>query len=377
MGDLLKSRWAPSSVRVQATKAPSNRCPMPSKAVLFDHQLYMATGAILSVHKGTPYPAEDAYLLSLYRGFSNAEVIKYAQDEASLTTMELATRDLEHILHQTTALAPEAVGAIDRLQRLYSLRQSNTWGPDLIFKAFDDLDLALFQGKLRGHIQLSWKTEAEFTQRYPGRVNSYAMTQFSYRILRNNAGKKACWSFVAFINLRSSKIFQDPLEGNSTRWDEMFGTLIHEMVHAYLRITVRLTSTRDHLWCDGDRCHGYGHGEHFQRCLEAANNRAAKFGLKGLYDGNIIDISKPEESTGSAEGSIYDEGEYMNEEAIVEARATREAWRIGDMEEAEPRQAAVDGIEESMKLCPGGRYAGRGGQNAPCDGGLRWLSAEV
>ena len=376
MGDLLKSRWAPRSAPVQAIETPNSGCSRPSEGELFDRQLYTAAGNIPSVRWGTPYPAEEAYLLSLYRGPLDADLFQYPQDEASLTTMELATCNLEHLLHPTTTLTLEAAAAIARLQRLHSLRQSNTWAPDLIFKAFDDLDLALFQGKLRGHIRLRWKTEEEYAEQFPGRVDCYAMTQFSYRTLEDDEGKEL-WSFGAYINLRSGKIFQDPLKGIVTRWDEMFGTLIHEMVHAYLRVTVRFTSTRDHLWCDADRCHGYGHGEHFQRCLEAANNRAAKVGLKGLNDGNTANISKPKESTGPAESSIYDEGKYMDEEAVAEAKVVREAWRIGDVEEAEPSQGVVDGMKEFMKMCPGGRYAGREGEDALCDGGLRWLSAEL
>ncbi|KAL9098120.1 MAG: hypothetical protein Q9187_009724, partial [Circinaria calcarea] len=314
--------------------------------------LYAAAGAIPSVRKGTPYPAEEAYLFSLYHGPTTADVLKYPQEEASLTTMELATQNLERLLCPTNPMTPEAVAAINRLQRLHSIRKSNTWGPDLIFKAFNDLDLALFNGKLRGHIQLRWKTEEEFTRDYPGRDDSWAMTQLRYRI-RDHADKEY-FSYGADINLRSARIFQGPLRENTTRWDEMFGTLIHEMTHAYLRFMTRYSSSREHLWCDADRCHGYGHGEHFRRCLRATDHRAAKVGLKGLLDSLNANILESNDCTASVDSSIYDEGEYMNEEALNEAKAIGEAWRIGDMDEAESNQEVLDGMKEFMKMCPGG-----------------------
>ena len=62
----------------------------------------------------------------------------------------------------------------------------------------------------------------------------------------------------------------------------MWATLLHEMVHAYLRVTIE--PTRRVI----KRTDPQGiHGRHFQRCLRAINARAAELGLGigGVFEG--------------------------------------------------------------------------------------------
>ena len=173
-------------------------------------------------------------------------------------------------------------GAIQRLQRIPELQ---SWGPDIVYKAFDDLDLVLFGGALRGCSKLRWTDTETFIEDYPELepMNGYGVTCNCLISPRSVAlpheelepipllRYQAC----ACIHLNTTKHFLQPIQAiDRSRWDEMWGTLLHEMVHAYLRVTINPTRR------DFERTDPQGiHGRHFQRCIRAINARAAELGL--------------------------------------------------------------------------------------------------
>lgn len=87
------------------------------------------------------------------------------------------------------------------------------WGPDLIIKAFCDLDRVFFCGFLRGHVHIRWKTGASFDPPIRNRV-VYGHTVYL------GGGK-------AKIYLNADAIF-GPYRG-LTPFKETWRTMLHEM----------------------------------------------------------------------------------------------------------------------------------------------------
>lgn len=61
---------------------------------------------------------------------------------------------LEGFSHLNRRISPTAQAAIFRLQGGLGIKD---WKPDLIIKAFMDLDAVFFAGKLRCHTTISWR----------------------------------------------------------------------------------------------------------------------------------------------------------------------------------------------------------------------------
>lgn len=75
-------------------------------------------------------------------------------------TAEKATSSLEDALGPYFTTSPDAVAALQRFQD--KGKNPRRWGPDLMFKAFADLDRAFFGGLLRGQVLLQWRSEKYF-----------------------------------------------------------------------------------------------------------------------------------------------------------------------------------------------------------------------
>ena len=83
------------------------------------------------------------------------------------------------------------------------------------------------------------------------------------------------YSCCAYIYLDTTRHFLRPILGQDrSRWDEMWGTLLHEMVHAYLRVSIN-PHYRNFEWTDPQGIHG----RHSQRCIRAINAHAEELGL--------------------------------------------------------------------------------------------------
>ena len=72
------------------------------------------------------------------------------------------------------------------------------------------------------------------------------------------------WIFTIYLN--ADLHFLDDLHRGKTRWQQMWGTLLHEMTHCYLRKMVN-PLRRDFWWSEAEK----GHGVHFQRVLRFIN----------------------------------------------------------------------------------------------------------
>lgn len=84
------------------------------------------------------------------------------------------------------------------------------WGPDIVIKAFCDLDLVFFKGYLRGRVWVEWKSASSFPAPNAGGA-------YYGRCTPMGDGK-------ARIRLNADAVF-----GNPTPWKHLWNTILHEM----------------------------------------------------------------------------------------------------------------------------------------------------
>ena len=247
-------------------------------------------------YTGTQYPQGSRHLEKIWAGPSPEDVINKARSRPfAFCNLEQATMHLEDLWDsslpsQLTKLKEQEVR--QAIQRLRHIPRLQSWGPDIVYKAFDDLDLALFGGALRGGCKLRWTDSASFAEDHPDcePMSGYATTCHELVspdavALPHEEVEPIHWMekpYYCYISLNATSHFLEPMDTRDrTRWDEMWGTLLHEMVHAYLRVTIN-SHARVFEWTDPQR----EHGVHFQRCLRAINARAEdlELGVGGIFE---------------------------------------------------------------------------------------------
>lgn len=176
----------------------------------------------------------------------------------------------------------EFPGAVERLRELPKLWERDAWGPDVIFKAFDDLDLVIFGGSLRTFCKLHWATEEELEIVDPGQdlrgITLHTLDFAKETEVPEHIHVDDCFGLRCDIYLNSTALFLYPvMDFEKQRWESMWGTLLHEMVHAFLSINVRKGVPTG------------GHGLSFQRCIRAVNRRIGErglnLGIEATYEG--------------------------------------------------------------------------------------------
>ena len=98
--------------------------------------------------------------------------------------------------------------ALSRLDAALDNAHGDHWGPDLIIKAFCDLDTVFFNGRLRGHVSIAWRPASEMVQTLYGGTNY--LSQGKCHIGLNAEG--------IILEQSSSKAFK-----------QMWSTMLHEM----------------------------------------------------------------------------------------------------------------------------------------------------
>ncbi|MCJ1268948.1 hypothetical protein MMC22_008836 [Lobaria immixta] len=100
----------------------------------------------ISASQGTQYPCSQNDLDESIFGFYNPLEARRYPEEALV--------DLESFFRPNSRISPEVEAAISHLQATLKIQG---WKPDLIIKAFKNLDIVFFAGKLRGHTTFSWR----------------------------------------------------------------------------------------------------------------------------------------------------------------------------------------------------------------------------
>ena len=249
---------------------------------------------------GTPYPVLAPVLAkALSQPFTDQDIAMILLREASEEAVRLiathltpfvrsptegldveqATSRLERWLSlKITQTTSDLFGASKRLRGLATLRTHNDWGPDVVFKAFEDINIVFFGGMLRHRIRLLWCSKDDMIANDPAHPDEMRLVGgLSSGRIKHLAHKDSEDLMVvghakfSIISLNAALILLGPYKSN--KWDMMWGILLHEMIHAYLHTRTYLHAPTS-LPSDVDKHHGV----HFERCLAALRRRGTEIG---------------------------------------------------------------------------------------------------
>lgn len=187
------------------TYQPQIEMPKMAYETYHRRDLYKSCSSDLSTLRGTPYPCSPYDLLS---SISISNLSPY-----SAKSPDEATVELERFLDPSARIDFTVQEAIDRLQAGLSIHD---WKPDLVIKAFCDLDIVFFDGKLRGKTTIHWRRKSWWiheARSLNGHRRELARTDY----LGN--GKAA-------IHLNAWGILLDSPNAKTTMWS----VVLHEMV---------------------------------------------------------------------------------------------------------------------------------------------------
>ncbi|MCJ1236775.1 hypothetical protein MMC14_004757 [Varicellaria rhodocarpa] len=270
-----------------------------SEDVFPDLPRYEAAFQTSNLDVGTPYPVlVPVFAKALTRPFTDEDIAMILLREASeeavrviathLTpfvrspteglSVEQVTLRLERLLSlKVTPMSPDLFGASKRLRGLALLRTHNDWGPDIVFKAFEDINTVFFGGMLRHRIRLLWCSRNDMIAKDPAHADEMksvgGLSSGRIKHLAHRDGENVMivgHAKFSIISLNAALILLGPYR-RSNKWDMMWGILLHEMVHAYLHTRTDLHAPT-YLPSDKDKHHGV----HFERCLAALRRRGAE-----------------------------------------------------------------------------------------------------
>ena len=243
---------------------PTKRTQPPNNCKEVKEQLFQEAFEPISVSTGTPYPCNQADIDFHQRG-----VFKKS-GSYPFVGCRVATKE---VLWQNDERRPTTQDEEAALDRLWSIFQSvqDEWSilPDLAIKAFADLDLVFFGGRLRGCAAVQW-VEDEFF-----RDNAEPFTVRGQCSRAEDDGSRISVEGRCHIRLNASIIFRRAWErpGQAEPWQQMIGTLLHEMCHAYEYVR----SPRDKEPDDGSK----GHGRLFCTRISVVHKRALR--MLGMF----------------------------------------------------------------------------------------------
>ena len=135
------------------------------------------------------------------------------------------------------------------IQRLREALANSRWNPDIVIKAFQDLDLIFFCGRLRHKVGFQWQSSSAFAPyERPGRL--YLGATFRTEAI----GQMSIMLNAHHLLFRD--IIQNP-------WMLMWATALHEMCHAYEGVRAR----------EGMQP---GHEANFELKIQAVHDRAQR-----------------------------------------------------------------------------------------------------
>ena len=203
-------------------------------------------------HKGTQYHCSQSQLDFHHRG-------KFPHpNKGPFVSAIDATSEIVWHNKETRNIPNFEKAAIGRLIDAILDAEEYGYSPDIIVKAFADLDLVFFNGKLRGNVCVQWASD-EYFQSWKVPIGTWGFT------VRPQPGEVG----QCRIKLNAKTILLDP--STDTPFKTMFGTMLHEMCHAY-----------EFVRCLAKDCDpGDGHDEYFRTRIHAVHRRA--FHLLGLW----------------------------------------------------------------------------------------------
>lgn len=176
---------------------------------LFFHlRLYQAAHKPVREDKGTPYPCKQQDLDGCLKH-------RHDNSKARYITPDKACDELCRWLNYWKDPDKSSSAALQRLKDGLKL---DPWGPDLVIKAFKDLDLAFFKGTLLGNVRVKWICRTEWQEICSGKRES-SKHAVAYTEMDGHA--------QCYIALNASAHLLDPTTPKPYR--EMWRTMLHEM----------------------------------------------------------------------------------------------------------------------------------------------------
>lgn len=206
---------------------------------------------------GTPYPCSQT---DIY--FHRQKNFSTCNKGPFVTSLE-ATKEVVLQNESTRTISSSERAAIANLLSAASSAEDGLiLGPDIAIKAFKDLDLVFFAGRLHSHVTVQWRPDIRHPARAWGMCEHPRWGEEGQCRIHLNADLifKQAWT----------KRTPDPFES-------MIGTLLHEMCHAYEDVR----SPRDIE--SGD-----GHGKLFGTRIAVVHKRALRIlGLWAIERGEL------------------------------------------------------------------------------------------
>ncbi|MCJ1270485.1 hypothetical protein MMC22_010382 [Lobaria immixta] len=159
----------------------------------------------ISASRGTPYPCDQHDL----------DECDFGSDRPphSLQSQDHATTHLEHFLDPNARIGSTVQAAMVRLQAALRIHDGK---PDLIIKAFNDLDIVFFDGQLRGRTTIHWRRGSWWAEWERSGGQSHKM----YGVTRAVHHRRAA------IKLNAWEMFMNTADPKVTMWK----VTLHEMV---------------------------------------------------------------------------------------------------------------------------------------------------
>ncbi len=181
--------------------------------------------------------------------------------DVGLTTDMLLQNEADKVV------PPVEEKAVDRLRQTFdNIAHIGTYGPDLVIKAFNDLDLVFFGGHLRGRVRVWWSSCSANSDFRMGIAREHCRG-CSYGFARKGRFFKRG---EVQIVLNAALIFN----GERPPLELMISTLLHEMCHAVEYVRCR------HPYPPG----GLSHDIHFETRVSVVHERAMRILGVGAVD---------------------------------------------------------------------------------------------
>jgi len=219
-------------------------------------------------HTGTPYPCLQSSI-----DFHTLPSFPHKNNSKFVSTLS-ATNEILWQNHPLRALPPAEKEAIARLQTVLPSNDQNI-GPDLAIKAFHDLDLVFFAGKLHNNVTVHW-ADSHTDEHFLRIASSHPLPILGFT--DRNPDRLLSERGQCRIVLNARTLLRG---GDGAPMECCLETLLHEMVHAFhfCRVSVwgwGLLGWKKRGVFRYDDCHD----EHFGSQISAVSERAS--GLLGL-----------------------------------------------------------------------------------------------
>lgn len=223
-------------------------------------ELYREALLDVKVNQGTPYNVSQEDLDALKSLRPNT---------GPFVSQMQATKEV--VDHNEPGRTPSAA-EMEAIGRLREVLKDHDWSPDIVIKAFRDLDTVFFCGRLQDKVKIQWSSPGDlYPFMIPGKlVNAHTNTRmwgqkFDGTILDPRSERRFRQTT---IRLSARNVFLLPFWKNP--WMLMWCLVLHEMCHAVEGVRVQSDPEPEH-------------GKHFGSKIHAVHARARElFGLCAL-----------------------------------------------------------------------------------------------